>query len=216
MNKGIIISLIVILAIVLFGSGVYFLSSEIQISKYDCNDVKDERVKDWCLRGKAIELESSCENRRSEKDFCYATFAIGKQDIFRCAKIQDPQSVYLCYLGIAVIKQDTAVCDNTETLDFEFDEIAQPDVKYVCYADVAIEKDDLSICEIIQNQLAKGFCYGKFANERLDPSLCGKIQNQLDRNDCYKSIAIEKKDPSICDKIDVEGTRNICYQYSSN
>ena len=147
---------------------------------------------------------------------CVEKAQIIEKDINKnCNEIEDQKGKDLCYVEVAVSKQDLSICNN----------IQDQKLKDFCNWRIAISKQDSSICDKIQNQLLKNlkdYCYAEIAALKKDSSICDKINGEEEvmipyhtvKDNCYQYIAIFTQDASICDKIQEQNFKDWnCYSF---
>lgn len=93
----------------------------------------------------------SCEDivSKTEREQCYESLAVEKQDPDICDKIGDKSVKDGCYYRLAKDKQDLTICK----------EIFYAATHDKCYWDLAVEKMDEDICDNLVDSRRKAQCY---------------------------------------------------------
>lgn len=136
----------------------------------------------------------------SKRGICYETIEKVKQDVEFCRGVKNNTLKNFCYVGVAIGKNDSKVCDELEHPDY-------------CYFRVGDATKDPRICEKIADELQRGSCYASTADVHRNISICKNITNSITVSGqmCYSGVANVTKNSSICDMIDKVDMREECY-----
>lgn len=155
---------------------------------------------------------STCEKMKddsSEKNKCYYSVALAKQDASICRKLPPGWIEWDCYECVSVIKKDLSVCDEIPVKEYP----AMKGYRNRCYLTFARGMGDSSVCESFDTLNEKDECYVYVVSATGDISTCNKIQKQDGKDMCYKLVATKIKDTSVCDNIQKQDTKDDCYVY---
>ncbi|MCK5490322.1 MAG: hypothetical protein KAI67_00605, partial [Candidatus Pacebacteria bacterium] len=131
--------------------------------------------------------DSKCEFS-DNKDACFSSVALSKEDSFICQKIESKIMQNIC---LAIINQDAKYCKNIEDEDFFED---------MCFINLAMVKNDVSICNEMKLEQQNN-CIS-FVNKDLNKINC---EDSSVINYCMM-LGTETMDDSFCDLIKIENS----------
>lgn len=135
-----------------------------------------------------------------DKEFCRIFFeSVISNNHTLCGNLRENYYKDICYLRMAVIKNDESICYRR----------SNDDRVSLCISGL---KRDNKFCGNIRDTPTKSSCYLWVAYLREDPALCNN-RNMIeeDRDLCYLDIAIQKYNLTLCEKIKDADVREYCH-----
>jgi len=183
--------LIIVFSIIAIGSAVIYII----VFNFGCWNIFSQTAQNACYTDRAIEKQDPtiCQRmpNKTTKDACYYFFVMNYTSTVKnpdptvCDKISNQSYIFglvgqspkdACYYRIALVKQDSTVCDN----------IVNQNTKDYCSA---LATNDSTLCDGISDQYTKNYCYYYIALEKKYSSLCDKISDQYTKNECHYLLA---------------------------
>ncbi len=149
------------------------------ISSCDSN-ISDEFILSSCYLSIILKnnLKADVCSSVQNKDLCYRSYAVDKNDIYACGKIADTKIGNDCLLMTLISNEDTQSCTNL-TLDGK-------NATALCLSFVAINNSDYSICSQ-QTQYADA-CFSDIAEYKKDISICNNVKDSTLKSQCQDYI----------------------------
>jgi len=162
-----------------------------------CEKIIDEIWRVYCLTALAATKDPNiCEKEPSSwKGNCYYEVS-RKGDTRLCDKITSSQFKDGCYYTIALIDNDSSLCNK----------ILDNDLNMTCSA---ITKSDSSLCESV-SEFRRPDCYSDVASKLLDSNICKKIDVTIKMDICYLNIAQKTKSSTLCQAISNQTIQKVC------
>lgn len=207
-----------------------------------CSEIKDSNHKQLCYTAVALHNISICDGiykplPRNKREKINATFrciggtAIATGDHQLCNRTNNTLWADRCYTGVAVDKEDVAICQETildetaldcfssvaantgiEACDTADNAIYESDIRYRCYIDFALEKQSLAACRMIKSELWHDKCLRELSVKDNNATICQSIIRPDIRDECFRSFALAKSDLSVCDIMSSREDRYECYK----
>ena len=160
-----------------------------------------------------IEYDACKVKTGSEKDSCFYSLAVQRQNTSLCNEIEanDTDEEYNkigCAKDVALAKQDPEECKKLSDTNHVDD----------CYLLYAREIADYSLCDLISRVGTKDACIDLIAADTLNWTLCDKIAGYTTRDRCYYGAGLDTLDFKYCDKITAQDfylLRVNCYGHVS-
>jgi len=164
MGKGLIISLLIIIFLIIVGTiafvfiykDTYYHNKAVKENdSVLCEKIGDERKSANCYSAIALinaELSICTKSPKLYLMTCFNNFARENNDITLCGAVTPGVDEYNCYYAFTQIYPELSICNNL-----------QGEPKEYCYTTVAMEKNDESICD----QLPKESLYNENCKENV-------------------------------------------------
>ncbi len=198
-QKGFIVPLLIAIAVLVIGGGVYYFSQNKNVTRTASNvsqsdqtavaNCKSMIATDWNKGFQCIlDLGKSISNIR-------ACDSLSDTSQSKDPDVQKQDFVSLCKIDYATSKKDVSICSSLTSFSNQMTQVA----KNTCIIGVVRSTKDPSTCTGIPTTNERSMC---IASTKSGADQCSTLADQNTQGMmCYSNLAVNEKDSSICSKI---------------